>query len=672
MVSMKVQDEVATEELQNESHDHDQSSSGGSSPKHSQSRASVSSRRSSTATGVPDDAPEYQVYMWAKYPKLVQFVNSNKFESVMGVIIMYNCLTIGVGVHLCPPKDSVRNDEDCPTEFLDASEHICTLIFVIEWTIRGLCSGFPYHINSWDRVGDTGLVWITGVLLTWIVDPAMDGSGPSEMRMLTALRAFRLLRVARVIRFNFKELWLMLRGLAGSAKALSSMIAVFVFIFYLFGILAVTLIGDSPLVAQGDPEVHEFFNGLDKSMWTLLQMVTADSWSSGIARPVINVLPQMWLYFVSYIALAMMVLMNLVTAIIVENALNQSKSDEESLLRELEVKKESEFKHLHNMFTRLDRDGSGELDEEEFNTALEEEPMIVDQFMLLGFEENEIRNFFKDLDNGDGSLSTDEFIGGLQAMQGTARSADLIRTQKCVERVEKRLDKLFQHLGIQNKEDEHVESNEDDHAAPNEDQNSRSPGIYNNGTESSVHFQVNLPSRVTHSVKSTVDSTLSTLDTSKGISESAKEELAVAGEMRKSLESMLHQIHQELDQRASMATEELQRTLSEFLSDLRKSVAETCRQELSKDSKHGQFDVKTPAYSQRSSRKNCRESIPAEHTTTESFALNKQRPPSAPAALPRPPGSNPQVPGLPKTRQDNRSMSPDAHTRHKINRIFEE
>lgn len=388
--------------------------------------------------------------MKANFPKVVDFVEGNGFESMMGVIIMYNCLTIGIEVHLCPPADSVRTKKECPEDFLVASEHICTAIFVAEFFVRGLCCGAKYHISGWDKLADCFLVWGTGVLLTWIIVPLTDG-GPSQIRMLTALRAFRLLRVARVIRFNFKEMWLMLRGLAGSSKCLGSMMAVFVFVFYLFGILAVTMIADSTSWDQDDDDlmvVHGFFNGLDKAMWTLLQVITADSWCSGIARPVMDVIPWMWIYFVCYIAIAMMVLMNLVTAIIVENAMNQSKEDQEQLLKELEVKKEQEFKHLQKMFLALDQDGSGELDEAEFADALDAQPEIIDQFKLLGFDENEIRNFFTDLDNGDGSLSTDEFIGGLQSMQGSARSADLIRTQKSVERLTRRMDKLLHHFGI--------------------------------------------------------------------------------------------------------------------------------------------------------------------------------------------------------------------------------
>merc|ERR1719316_507842 len=102
---------------------------------------------------VSDDRPVYAAFMKSKLPKLVQFVDGNGFESVMGVIIMYNCLTIGIEVHECPPKTSYRftgstaDSVQCPRLFLDLSENVCTFIFVAEWFLRGLCCGFRYHIG---------------------------------------------------------------------------------------------------------------------------------------------------------------------------------------------------------------------------------------------------------------------------------------------------------------------------------------------------------------------------------------------------------------------------------------------------------------------------------------------------------------------------------------------
>lgn len=571
-------------------------------------------RRSTTRNLLPDDAPAYQVYMRLRYPRLCEFVVGNGFESVMGVFIMYNCLTIGVDVHLCPPPDSSRDVENCPKSFLMASENVCTFIFVAEFMLRGFVCSFNYHFQSWDRICDTMLVWVTGVLLTWIVGPAMEGGGPSGMRMLTALRAFRLLRVARVIRFNFKEMWLMLRGLAGSAKALGSMVLVFVFVFYLFGILAVTLIADNSKFSEGDDQartVHEFFNGLDKSMWTLLQIMTADSWSSQIARPAINVQPSMWMFFTAYILIAMMVLLNLVTAIIVENAMNQSKEDQESLLLEMEKKKEREFKHLKKMFEAIDADGSGELDAEEFSNALEEQPEIIDQFKLLGFGEQDTRNLFQDLDNGDGSLTLEEFIGGVQGMQGNARSADLIRTQKAVQRLSKLIGRMSKRLGIKEKHDDDEDSETESKLVGSWGRTgSKDRGMSEDPSEGVYPVVTNLPNQVpepdhedmihhpkpkrsrTHSASS--DDELARI----AEVELAKEQLAASAEMKMSLEARFNDIQQDLDSKLTKIQsvvqetnrankEEMQQNLKEFLADVSLNMKEfqsrcalTCRKEI--------------------------------------------------------------------------------------------
>lgn len=394
---------------------------------------------------IPEDHKHaYMRFMREKLPWLVRIVGSPSFETLIGIIIMFNCITIGVQVQMCPPEDSPRYREgECPKMFLDVSEHLATAIFLLEWIFHGLIWGFEAHVESGPALFDTGLVWITGVLFTWILGPLI--STPGALRSLTALRAFRLLRLIRLVKNQkaFKETWMLLKGLADSSYTLWSTILVIVFVNYLFGIIAVTFIGDSP--DFDDPSgVQSFFFGLDMTMFTLLQIITGDSWASGIARPVMKVIPFMWVYFTVYIGVGLMVLLNLITAVIVENALVESKECEEQQLLELKKKQEKEFAKLEGIFSAIDADGSGELDSDEFDEAIKDDA-VMDKFKLLDFEEKEIPNLFTDIAKGEEQLSLEDFIHELRGMQGEAKARTVVRTMNSVERLHKRIDSIL-HL----------------------------------------------------------------------------------------------------------------------------------------------------------------------------------------------------------------------------------
>merc|ERR1719235_2215995 len=106
---------------------------------------------------------------------------------------------------------------------------------------------------------DTFLVWVTGILMTWILQPYL--SGENSLRTLTAIRAFRLLRLLRVVRHSelFSDMWTIMKGLADSTKSLFGTICVIVFVNYLFGIVAVNLIGDAPQFTGTPAEESQVF-----------------------------------------------------------------------------------------------------------------------------------------------------------------------------------------------------------------------------------------------------------------------------------------------------------------------------------------------------------------------------------------------------------------------------
>merc|ERR550534_118098 len=75
-------------------------------------------------------------------------------------------------------------------------------------------------LRKFSNIFDTFLVWGMGVIVIWIIEPFSEDV--RNFRMLQVLRAFRLMRIARVVRMlpMFKEMWLLVRGLADSLGTL--------------------------------------------------------------------------------------------------------------------------------------------------------------------------------------------------------------------------------------------------------------------------------------------------------------------------------------------------------------------------------------------------------------------------------------------------------------------
>merc|ERR1719181_1754267 len=101
--------------------------------------------------------------------------------------------------------------------------------------------------------------------------------------------------------------------------------------------------------------------------------------------------------------------MNLVTAVIVENALKNSQKGANALLKEKE--KQNELARFRRVFEEMDVDGDGELSWSEFESAFDDKDLSA-QLRLLGIEPDNCREIFNMLDDGDGVLSIREFFNG--------------------------------------------------------------------------------------------------------------------------------------------------------------------------------------------------------------------------------------------------------------------
>lgn len=362
-----------------------------------------------------------------KFPRVNRLVKSLNFELGMGGVIILNCLCIGwQQVYVEGEPGSAG-----PLAVFAVLEHIFTAIFVLELILRLIANGMRWVLQTWN-FADFLLV-LSGVLVSWVLGPMKVNA--NDLRKFTVFRSLRLIRVARSVRLipMFKEMWMLVRGVKDSMKVLAWSYVMMMFILYIFAIAGVEMIGYNTAFV-GDPMVDEFFGNVPKAMLTLFQIMTLDNWTA-VARPIAHERGYLAGYFIFFISIAVFVLSNLITAVIVENAFAISKEDEEEVAIMKERQKDVEINELKVLFLEIDEDGSGYLSREEFLEAVEN-PKIRRKLQLLEVNLDELDELWNILDDGDGTLSAQEFAFGLRKMKGLAKSKDILSALKQIRNLE--------------------------------------------------------------------------------------------------------------------------------------------------------------------------------------------------------------------------------------------
>ena len=134
---------------------------------------------------------------------------------------------------------------------------------------------------------------------------------------LSVLRSLRILRILRVVSVAPR----LRRVVEGFITALPGMASVFLLmgiIFYIGSVMATKLFG---------ADFPEWFGTLGRSAYSLFQIMTLESWSMGIVRPVMELFPYAWMFFVPFIMVTTFAVVNLLVGLIV-NSMQDAHSEE--------------------------------------------------------------------------------------------------------------------------------------------------------------------------------------------------------------------------------------------------------------------------------------------------------------------------------------------------------
>ena len=366
------------------------------------------------------------------FPRMRAIALSTPFAVIGNMVIFANTFVVGWQAELLP-RNTTPQDVLMSTIF----ENTFTFAFVVELTISTLCWGWTSLLER-ENWMDVFLVFL-GVLTTWILGPF--GIEVEFLRKLTALRTLRLIRLAKAVRLRpeFKEMWALMKGLTESGETLFWTYVMFACVLYFFAIIATSLIGKAEHFAD-DEEVQILFGDVLLSMLTLFQLMTLDSWT-GFARPLMEKAVWTAFFLIFFIFVAVFVMMNLVTAVIVENAFSDSKSEEKELAIRLEREKEEEMEDLKQFFLQIDLDGSGSLTRQEFFKATKQRK-IRNKLRALDILPKDIDELWDILDDGKGELQVEEFQSGIKKLRGEAKSKDILRLSKELRQFEMSVDEV--------------------------------------------------------------------------------------------------------------------------------------------------------------------------------------------------------------------------------------
>merc|ERR1719444_430560 len=152
-----------------------------------------------------------------------------------------------------------------------------------------------------------------------------------SLKQILVLRMLRLLKLVRALRLlsNFRAFWKLTHSFMQCAPTMASALLIMVMTIYIFACVGVEFIAKGDWAGEEVRElVQRNFSSLPVTMLSLVQFVTGDS-ISGLYHPLIVQKPALCIYFVALLMAVTLALMNLVTALLVEDVIASARMDEE-------------------------------------------------------------------------------------------------------------------------------------------------------------------------------------------------------------------------------------------------------------------------------------------------------------------------------------------------------
>jgi voltage-gated sodium channel len=245
--------------------------------------------------------------------RILGFVEDKRFTRTITTLIVINAILLGL--------ETVTSVMDAWGFLIRGADRVILAVFVIEMMLRITAHGRAFWRDPWSLFD----IAVVGVAL-------VPASG--SLSVLRALRILRVLRLVSVVPRLRRVVETLMRSLPG----MGSIALLLVMLFYVFAVMATKLFGAS---------FPDWFGSIGESMYSLFQIMTLESWSMGIVRPVMEVHPYAWAFFVPFILIVSFAVLNLFIAVVVDSMQQVHKEEADELMRDADALAQREADALH-------------------------------------------------------------------------------------------------------------------------------------------------------------------------------------------------------------------------------------------------------------------------------------------------------------------------------------
>lgn len=370
------------------------------------------------------------------------------FDSFFAGVVIFSVVLIGWEI------EAQLQDPDDDTNFFLFCQCACCFFFSVEVCFRIGAHGKSFFFNTfssdykWNIFDTVCLFTMVIELMSALVLEVTSQSGSSAKQQATQfgtsgriLRVLRLLRIVRALRIMratraSREFRKMSYALQYSAQTLFWALLLLGFVMYFFATTFTQAVSEVLVLQDVKPQdvledskifrLLELWGSIPLALKSLFMAISGGRDWYELMEPLTDHLH--WAFaslFIVFIAVTIFGIMNVLTSVFVESALQSVQHYKDLLIQESMKSKKMYVDHLREVFNAIDTDKSGSI------TMSEMEQFLIDPSLCMYLESMDIqpddaRTLFRLLDKDEsGSVSIEEFCQGCLRLKGDAKSFDI-------------------------------------------------------------------------------------------------------------------------------------------------------------------------------------------------------------------------------------------------------